>query len=405
MSHTLKRAAPALFSALAMLVTGAVGLGHPALGWDENATHLVGQRSVEDILRQAGAMDGVITPYYLFMHCWTAVFGTSEIALRAPSLIAMAAGVGVAAELGRRLLDPAVGLVAGLILATLPPLSRYAQDARAYGFAFLLATLATLLFYEAVRRPGWWRWIGYAATVLLLGLAHILGLLVLAGHAWALATRWWHDRDRDRRLLRAVPATAVALLLVAPLVVLGLGQRGDQLDWMAPVTLGTVRAAPGSLAGSGTAALLLALAALLAVVRRPERRLVAELLVAVTVPPVLLLGVSFLLDPLWMPRYALFVLAPAALLAAAGLRTVRPPATPYLAGALLAALTLAALPAHRTLRGPAAHHGPDFRAAARVVADHQRAGDGIVYHPAGAGRSAPASTTTCRATPPRPTCY
>lgn len=364
-----------------MLVVGAVRLGRPSLGWDENATYLVSQRSVGDIVRQAGDLDGVIAPYYLFMHYWTAICGTSEVALRLPSLLAMAAGVGVAAELGRRLFGPVVGLVAGLILATVPQLSRYAQDARAYGFAFLFAMLATLLFYEALRRPLWSRWIGYGVAVTLLGLAHLLGLLLLAGHAYALVRRGW--RDRDRRLWRAVPVAVAAFVPVLPLVLLGLGQRATQLDWMAPLTLGTVREAPGGVFGSGVVALLLAAAALVAVVRRPERQPVVELAVAVVAPPALLLGVSFAVDPLWMPRYVLFVTAPAAILAAAGLYRTRRPAAHWVAGALVAVLAVAALPGQRALRGPAAHHGPDFRAAASVVSAHQLAGDGIVYHPSG----------------------
>jgi mannosyltransferase len=95
------------------------------------------------------------------MHGWTAIFGTSEVALRLPSLIAAAAGVGLAIELGRQLFDPAIGLVTGLILVAIPQLSRYPQDARAYGFAFIFATLATLLLYRAPRRSSWTSWIGY----------------------------------------------------------------------------------------------------------------------------------------------------------------------------------------------------------------------------------------------------
>jgi mannosyltransferase len=52
-------------------------------------------------------------------------------------------------------------------------------------------------------------------------------------------------------------------------------------------------------------------------------------------------------------------------------------------GAPLLALAFAAVPAHRAVCGPAAHHGPDFRAATAIVTAHQRASDGIIYHRAG----------------------
>src|SRR3954462_2227531 len=176
---------PSVGPALLMLVVGRYRLRNPTLGWDENATWIASQRTPGQIVDLAKHFDGVISPYYMFMHFWTAAFGDSEFWLRAPSLIAVTLGVGVSAELGRRLFDPAVGLLGGLLLVTVPQLSRYAQDARAYGLAFLFATLATLLLYHALRQLSWARWIGYGVTVTLLGLSHILGLLVLIAHAYA----------------------------------------------------------------------------------------------------------------------------------------------------------------------------------------------------------------------------
>ena len=124
----LLRWGPAVLPALLMLLVGRVGLRRPSVGWDENATWLASRRTAGQIVELATHFDGVISPYYLFMHFWTAVFGDSELALRAPSLIAVALGVGVSAELGRRLFGPAVGLLCGLLLVTVPQLSRYAQD-------------------------------------------------------------------------------------------------------------------------------------------------------------------------------------------------------------------------------------------------------------------------------------
>ena len=103
------RWAPAVLPALAMLVVGRFRLRQPTLGWDENATWIASQRTPGQIVDLARHFDGVISPYYLVMHFWTAVFGDSEFALRAPSLLAVAAGVGVAGELGRRLFSPGVG--------------------------------------------------------------------------------------------------------------------------------------------------------------------------------------------------------------------------------------------------------------------------------------------------------
>ncbi|GAA3340626.1 hypothetical protein GCM10020358_28930 [Amorphoplanes nipponensis] len=366
---------PSVAPALLMLLVGRIGLRRPALGWDENATWLAGGRSVGQIVELARHFDGVIAPYYLFMHFWTAVFGDSEFWLRAPSLLAVALGVGVSAELGRRLFGPLTGLLTGLLLVTVPQLSRYAQDARAYGLVFLFAALATLLLHRALARPSWGRWIGYAVTVTLLGLAHILALLVLIGHAYAVVTRARRDAAGTRPL-RWVVVTAVAVLPVLPFVYLGLTQRGTQLDWLPPMTVGQVLAAPGDIFGAAAVGLLLIGLALVA--RHRDARLLRELAVLAVAPPAVLLGVSFLTSPVWVPRYALIVVPAVCLGAAVSLRAV-----PWRAIAALVLLAAVGAPAQQSLRGATSHMGPDFRTVGRLLERHQQPGDVIVYGTSG----------------------
>lgn len=366
---------PSLVPALLMLVVGRVGLRRPAVGWDENATWLASQRTVGQIVDLARHFDGVISPYYLFMHFWTGLFGDSEFWLRAPSLIAVALGVGVSAELGRRLFGPAVGLLGGLLLVTVPQLSRYAQDARAYGLAFLFATLATLLLHRALRRPSWPRWIGYGATVALLGLSHILALLVLIGHAYAVLSRARRDAAGTRPL-RWIVVTAVAMLPVLPLAYLGLTQRGSQLDWLPPMTVRQVLAAPGDIFGAAAVGLLLIGLALVA--RHRDERVLREFAVLAVAPPAVLIGVSFLTSSLWVPRYVLVVVPVICLCAAVSLRAV-----PLRAVVALLLLAGVAYPAQQRVRSQTSHGGPDFRTIGRQLDREQRPGDVIVYGAAG----------------------
>jgi mannosyltransferase len=366
---------PSVVPALLMLVVGRIGLRRPVIGWDENATWLASRRSVGQLVDLAGNFDGVISPYYLFMHFWTSVFGDSEFAMRAPSLITVALGVGISAELGRRLFGPAVGLLTGLLLVTVPQLSRYAQDARAYGFAFLFATLATLLLYRALHAPSKARWIAYAITVTLLGLSHILALLVLIGHAYAVLTRARQDPAGTKPLRWAV-ATAVAMLPVLPFVYLGLTQRGTQLDWLPPMTVRQVLDAPGDIFGGAAVGLLLVGLALTA--RHHDRRLPRELALMAVAPPAVLMGVSFVTSPLWVPRYVLVVVPAVCLCAALALRTV-----PLRAIGALLLLIGVCLPAQLRVRGETSHTGPDFRAVARHLDRWQQPGDVIVYGTAG----------------------
>ncbi|MET0492122.1 MAG: glycosyltransferase family 39 protein [Actinoplanes sp.] len=403
---------PSVVPGLVMLVVGAVGLSRPALGWDEHATWSAAERTPGQIMDFAGNMDGVIAPYYLFIHFWTAVFGDSVTMIRLPSLLAVAFGVALVGELGRRLFTPGVGLVGALIVAAVPQLSRYAQDARAYGIAFFFAVLSTLLLYVALEKPAWWRWLAYGAALTLLGYSHMIGLLILSGHLFA----------ARRALLRWAVTVVVAVLLVSPLIRLGLSQRGTQLEWIAPMDLHQVLIAPGIIFGAPVAGLLiigLALAARAKQARtdqpsgeraraeqpagerasteqpageqaraeqpageqaRAERpsgerpALLGELAALAVLPPVLLITVSFVTSPLWVPRYVLFVIMPLALLAAVALRGL-----PWRAVFALVLIVAVGFEMQQTVRGPSSHGGMDFRKAAAIVAAGQRAGDGVVY--------------------------
>ncbi|MBM0239032.1 glycosyltransferase family 39 protein [Micromonospora sp. ATA32] len=188
---------------LATLVIALVGIGRAQPWRDELATWSAATRPLGDLVRLAGTIDAATGPYYLFMHAWVAVFGDSVTALRLPAALAMSGAAGLTAVLGERLLGARAGLLAGLLFAALPGTCRYGQEARPYALATLLAVLATLLLVGALRRPGWGRWAGYAVAVTALGLAHLIALALLAGHAMAVLTAWRSRRaDADGPSLR-----------------------------------------------------------------------------------------------------------------------------------------------------------------------------------------------------------
>jgi len=363
-------AVPALLTA----AIGATGLGDAQLWRDELAAWSGASRPVGDLLRMVGNIDAVSGAYYLFLHYWIALFGDSVTALRAPSVLAMAAAAGFTAALGTRLYDARAGLLAGLLFAVLPSTSRYAQEARSYAFVSCFAVLATLLLVAALHRPTRLRWLGYTAAVALLGLMNLVALTLLAGHLVLVALSL---RGRDRRWWHWAVTVAVAGLLVAPLALLGLGQQSQQLNWVDTPAPGELLALPGALTqAAAVGGMLLGLAAVgLGLRARPGIALAACVLA-----PVVLVFAAAQLTPLWVVRYLVFTLPFACLLAGAALAGLR------LTYALLVLAVLAVLgaPAQAALRRT--HEWPrsaaiDYAAAAGAVAAGQRPGDGIVYSP------------------------
>ncbi|MBM0233736.1 glycosyltransferase family 39 protein [Micromonospora sp. STR1_7] len=386
----LRRLPVWLAPALLTLAVTLTGLGSAQLWRDELATWSAAGRSPGDLTRLAGTIDAATGPYYLLMHVWTAVAGDATVALRLPAALAMTVAAGLLAVLGALLVDRRAGLFAGLLFAVLPGTSRYGQEARPYALATMLAVLATLLLVTALRRPSWARWAGYAAAVAALGLVHLVALTLLAAHALVVLVAWWRgavaagiatpaDRapERDRRIWRWVVAVVPGVLLVGPLLFKARTQQSRQLNWVTLARLDDLAALPGGVAQSSVVGGLLVGIAALGAARLGRRALLP---VSAVLLPVLLLFAAGTAVPLWVPRYLVFVVPFACLLAGTALAAVAAPSA--LAVVVLAGLL--GLPDQAALRRT--HEWPrtapvDYAGAARVIADGQRPGDGVVYSP------------------------
>jgi mannosyltransferase len=361
----------------AMLVVAGSSLTSVSLDWDEGASLSAATRSPSEIGLLAMHRDAVIAPYYLMLHVVVRIFGESDVALRLPSLLAMSLGVGVMAELGRRLNGQATGILAGIIGAAIPSLAFYANTARPYAFAFLFATLSSLLLLEAVRKPSWWRWAGYAVCVFMTGAFHLVALSVLAAHVVIWGVSWL--KDRDHRLWRALPLVAAALVALAPLMWLGKRQRYLQIKWAQAPTWDTIATLPGDIVLSTPVGFLLLGLAVAAFSALPSRTYL-ELVALVAVPVAAIMAVSFV-GPVWVARYGIFLIAPLVVLAAATITSehVRAVAVPRLVrtAVVAGALVFLALPAQTWIRYH--HNSADTRGLAAVIHDHAAAGDVVVY--------------------------
>ena len=345
---------------------------------DEFASWSAATRTVPQIVALGRHIDGVLVPYYLFLHFWIRWFGDSTTATRVPSLLAMIAMAAVVAVLAKRFWGPAAGLLAGLLTAVLPVVSRYGQEARGYAFAALFATLATLALAAALERPHWWRWLGYALCVLLVGLSHLISLLVLAGHVIAVVVAAVYERRW--RTLWGLPAAAAAAGGVLLLTRDGLGQHDAQLSWLSKADPKILTSVPELLFLSpilGGTVFALALFAL----RRgqPTATTVRAVLLWLTtlLPIALLFAYDQLVGPIFVGRYLLFAVPLLCVLAGGGLIALRLP----VALAAVLALGVIAVPLQSEVRR---QHSPfDYRAAAAVVETNEKPGDGIIYAPRG----------------------
>ncbi|MEU5883247.1 glycosyltransferase family 39 protein [Spirillospora sp. NPDC047279] len=364
---------PLIPAVVALLVTG-WRLSEPTFWRDETATISVARRSPSEILELLGNIDAVHGLYYLLMHPVVRLFGSDEIAMRAPSVLAAAVAAAVTAMIGARLADRRVGLVAGLLVAVAPAISRYAQEARQYTLATAVAVVATYLLVRAAER-GDRRWFAaYAGSVALLGWLQIFYVLIIPAHAVLVATT--HERTL-RTFRRWLIAVVLAVLAIVPLLPKALSQRKLQVGWIAKPDGGTLRFTLEMMAGGGWLIVPVVALVVLALLRPVPRtgpvdpRWTAA--AWVLLPPAILLA-SSLIVPNYVFRYVLFCVPAVALMAALALRRL----PVWVAVLVVLGLTLGTVPEHLKIREPDSR-ADDIRALSAVLGEHRRPGDAIVF--------------------------
>lgn len=349
--------------AVVMAVLGFLGAWSPGLWADELATWALATAPLDDLLRVLKNADASIGPYYLFMHVWIGVFGDSELAMRAPSILAMTGATALTVLLGTRLAGRKVGVIAGLLFALLPAVSRYAHEARPYALAVFFAALATYLLVGVLDRPSTVGLVGYGLAVLLLGLAHFVALMLLAAHALTVLSM------RRSLIWRWLVAVAVAVAAITPLMYVGQGQRG-QISWIPEVSglrlFQTAQVLTGSSLLGGT---LLVLGFLAFSWRAP-----ALVWTLWAVLPTIGLGLVSIVVPMWLPRYILFTLPAWALLAATVVSRQR-----ILRGAVFLALVGVLVVYEQVQIRGVAGHTQDSRAIGMVLNQHALPSDAVVY--------------------------
>jgi mannosyltransferase len=364
-------------AAAVSLLLGLIRLGAPSFWVDESFTWAEMQYSL------AKKLDVQLHFLHLVLiEPWAALAGTSEWALRFPSVLGAMASVGLLVVLANKLFDQRVALVSGLLLATSPFFVKWSQQARAYSMFVALCVVAMLLLLRAFERDSRRAWAVFGLALSVVIVWHpVSGFLALPAYAVYIVQR------RDRFLPHGLLSAVMVAILAVPWAATTAMRSRVQMGWIDFPTPAVGAHAVLDVSGAAGLGLLLACVGFWVLLRRTGRSDLAVWLGAwAACPFVLALLVSFV-QPMFLDRF-LIATAPAfAMLAAVGLLGVRR----RLRWAAAAAVVLATAIGLAQWYAPKAHgnwRGEDWREATRTVLALKKPGDDIVVVPWWAYRSA-----------------
>lgn len=292
-----------LMGASLLLRTGALEGGY----WiDEGISVGIASHDLRDIPGALG-QDGNPPLYYLLLHGWMQLFGTSEAATRGLSLVFALLAIPASFWAGARLFSRRAGVLAAAGAAGSPFLTYYAQETRMYSLVVLLSILASasfaLAFVRGERKHVAWLllWLG------LLLYTHTWALFMAAamGAVWLHLRRRGEVETRDGLLLGG----ALALVYLPWLPVVLFQAANTAAPWAERPSPLTLLIIPGGLFGH-LAIPLLAIAVFFALRRRPPVDRAVRMLVGIALGTAVLAWLSSQIEPAWATRYSAVLMGP-----------------------------------------------------------------------------------------------
>ena len=338
--------------------------------------------------------------YFVALHGWIGLAGTSDYALRYFSLWPGVLSVALIYRVATELAAPApekswIGALAAAIAASSAFHTWYAQEARMYTWILAAGLVATWALWRLLNRGQGWGWSAalYATSCAVAVYLHYYAALLPLSHALYMVGRLAVTRRRGE-FLRWSAAACAAFVLFLPWLPRALGvlhftgwrEGGTAAEIpMRYLTAYSVGDAMPEQLRAWLPLLYAGLAILGLILWMRTRPDAAWLLLTLLLLPVLVVLAMALRNPDFHERYTIGVAAPLAMLSAAGTVALAPAAwrsgsrrglaawgVPAFVGLLLIGSNGSALARQAT---DSTLHKPDFRAAAQRIQAQERPGD------------------------------
>ena len=151
-------------------------LGKESLWRDEVYSIRIAELSLPEIFKNEETNPPL---HFLLLHYWQKIFGTSEFAVRFPSLILGVLSILLIYQIGVKLFSQEVGVLSALILSLSSFHIHYSQEARAYALMVFLTLASNLFYINSLEDKKAKSVAGYIAATTLLAYSHVYALFII----------------------------------------------------------------------------------------------------------------------------------------------------------------------------------------------------------------------------------
>ena len=152
--------------------------------------------------------------YHVILKSWMLLFGTSEISVRAPSIVFGVVTVYITYLIGKKLFEQKTALIATTLIATAPLHIYYSQEARMYSLAAMIASFSVYFFISIIKKDSLIFWVGFIiSTVLMLYSDYMPYLLIPIYIIYLFLNR----KNISKHTTRAfIPAFVAVAIIISP---------------------------------------------------------------------------------------------------------------------------------------------------------------------------------------------
>jgi mannosyltransferase len=223
-----------------------------SLWFDEGYSVRMSQLSPREIISKTASADYHPPLYYIVLHYWVSLFGTSEFSVRLPSAILGICSILILYKVGKHLFNDNVGILSSLILAVSVFHVEYSQEVRSYSLMAFMTLLSFYFFLKLFNEKNLRSSVGYIISSAVLMYTHVYGLFfILSQNIYFIANKLF-SRGKTISAGKWVSLQGILLILFLPWTNSFLAQTAkvQRGYWVTEPTLLSVIYTFGGYAGS-----------------------------------------------------------------------------------------------------------------------------------------------------------